>query len=372
MKSNFTQKLMFLVLALGLGFLVACTGPEGPAGANGLDGSKPCQKCHSGSNADFNLKWNQYALSVHGTGTVYSEEAGNLACDGCHTGDGFAQACANNSNLTTTDGTEAINCKACHFIHTSYDSTDFKRRWTSAITFIQTATAGATQDFNGSGNLCAKCHQARAISRKQSADKLWDTLAKGSTTYNRIGPHYGIMSNMLTGVGIPPMAGVNYGTAADNKHMTLAKGCVSCHMATDTTNPAKGGHVFTMPETNYQNFSSAYFTANCANCHTKNDWKVATQTTTNKADIAKIRAKLISLSLLDTSQAITNVDGVIGYKVIGEYMAATPGKVKVVGSDTTTAVINYLFVAKDRSNGAHNPPMIKSMIAGLKSFFGIQ
>ncbi|MCX6156107.1 MAG: hypothetical protein NT007_18315 [Candidatus Kapabacteria bacterium] len=401
MKTSLTQKLLLLALALGLGFMIACTGPDGPpgkdgvngtngtngkdgtngtngtngkdgtSGTNGKDGSQDCEKCHNTANSDFYKKWYQYDLSLHGRGIVFEEEAGRTQCGGCHSGNGFAEACGLNQNDAVTEATSPINCRACHFIHTNYDSTDFKLRWTKAVTLRQPATPVQTFDFQGVGNTCAKCHQARTISRTQTADGKVDTLAKasGTTTYSRVGPHYGIISNMMTGIGIPPMAGVNYGTPNDNRHSFLPKGCVSCHMAQDTTNPAMGGHVFTMPQANYQNFTTAYFNATCNLCHPKATLKAAANTTLIKNDIAAIRTKLINANLLDTTQALAVENGVTTYKVIGEYVKITPKKLCLLGSDTVTALINYLYVAKDRSNGAHNPALTKEIVNGLKNFF---
>ncbi|MBM2814202.1 MAG: hypothetical protein HW421_964 [Ignavibacteria bacterium] len=385
--SKFFLTLAIALFAIGL-FLSSCEGPAGPAGKDGLagaagangkdgvDGSKPCQACHNNANQDFYTKWYQYKLSLHGEGEVWIEEANRVgSCGGCHSGDGFASASANGTNTPTNyDYPTPITCRTCHFIHTKYDSTDFALRWTQAVPMLQKlATDPATFDFKGSGNLCAKCHQSRTITRTPS--KLmagFDSIARSTSGYSRVGPHYGIIANIVSAIGIPPMAGVTYGTADNNPHADkLAKGCVTCHMGVDTTNfgIGGGGHYFQMTQASYQRMSTADFNANCNSCHSKKVLLDAVNSKAIAADIVKIRRKIIDLGLLDTSQAF-HPDGT--YFVVGEYVKASTTGPKYVGTDTITAMINYLHVAKDRSNGAHNPTMIKSIVAGLKTFFGVQ
>jgi hypothetical protein len=61
------------------------------------------------------------------------------------------------------------------------------------------------------------------------------------------------------------------------------------------------------------------------------------------------------------------------YNVLGEYYAAPLGGKKIgIRKDTSSVILNYLMLAKDRSNGAHNPANTIAMLAAMKAFLGIQ
>ena len=351
------------MLLVGIIFLMGCEGPAGPAGANGSNGkdaTQICSVCHGQTTTNNVLeKIDQYELSLHGTGIVFEEEAGRAQCNACHTGDGYVEA----AKLGTLDpimgGSSAINCFACHDLHNKFDTTDWKLRIAKAVVLRQTPTAGQTMDFGGVGNTCATCHQARPISHVYSKnDPTKDSLAKNSSgTYSRIGPHYGIIANVVAGIGIEPMTGLTVTT--DNPHKGLTKGCVDCHMATDTTNHASGGHTFLMTQANFQKMSDAdWASKKCGTCHSKAKVTTAAIAKQMATDIAGIRRILINASLLDTTQAVSTE----GYKVIGEYVAALKTGPKLIGKDTVSALIDYLYVAKDRSNGAHNPDLMRAMV----------
>jgi len=360
------------MLLVGMIFLMGCEGPAGPAGANGTNGKDAtaiCSVCHGmTTNNDVMTKINQYNLSLHGTGIVYEEEAGRAQCNACHTGDGYVEAVQLGQLDPVKGGSSAINCFTCHDLHDKFDTTDWKLRVASDIALRQPSTAG-TFNFGSVGNTCARCHQARPITHVYSKnDPSKDSLAKNSNgTYSRIGPHYGIVANIVAGIGIEPMAGLSIPPTADNKHFAgLKKGCVDCHMAKDTTNTASGGHTFLMLQANMAKISAADWNAKgCNTCHSQDKVNKAEISTKLKKDIANVRRIIINAGLLDTTQAVTTE----GYKVIGEYVAALKTGPKLVGKDTVSALINYLYVAKDRSNGAHNPDLMKNVVAALVEFF---
>lgn len=336
-----------IILAM---FLISCEGPAGPegqAGKDGADGNATCNLCHGASATDVNLKFNQYHLSQHNRGIVYEEEAGRVACGGCHSGDGFAEAAALGQDDAKTLATSPINCKACHPIHTDYTMSDFGLRIKSGFQLRHTK---ASIDL-GKGNLCAKCHQARAYTRTTP-----DTIRAASATaaYSRFGPHYGTPTNVLTMNGPVKLAGsVSYDNIT-NPHASLPMGCVSCHMGKDSLNPAVGGHSFLMPVANLATITSCY------SCHPGGTQiKSGTLTKQVAADIALYRRLLIDKGLLDTTQAVTDA----GYQVLGEYFATPGGKMKVyTNPQDVDVVLNYLYVAKDRSNGVHNPSYIKALV----------
>lgn len=331
--------------AMGM-FLISCEGPDGATGPQGPSGpigdAVKCQTCHSDDAADVNLKFAQYNLSKHGTGVVYLEEAGRIGCGGCHSGDGFREAAALGQNDPVSLATSKINCKTCHTVHKSYDSTDWKLTLSAPfqLRFYGSATV-ENVDFK-EGNLCAKCHQARPYTRPYpDTDTL--TAASSTASYSRFGPHYGTPTNVIAMKGLNLIEGSTpYPTS--NPHSSLKKGCVSCHMGSDATNPAVGGHTFKMPVANLNKVDE------CKTCHSTG---IPTAKTTEiKALLVEYRQLLLDKGLLDISQT----EGAEGYNVLGEYAKlSAPGKKTGISKSDGDVLLNYFYIAKDRSNGAHNP-----------------
>lgn len=331
--------------------MVSCTGADGPSGPDGKDADIVCGVCHSAAATDVNLKFNQYDLSIHNKGIIYEEEAGRVQCGGCHSGDGFAEAARLGQDDAVSLATSKINCKACHTIHTNFDSTDFALRITSGFALRHTK---ANIDLK-TGNLCSKCHQARAFTRT-----VPDTISRASGTYSRFGPHYGVVANVLTMNGPYQIPGdVSYPTS--NPHASLPKGCVSCHMGTDPANPASGGHTFLMLPANLSKIASC--TGTCHDAATiANAPKALQKEIGDKLVI--YRQELIDRGWLDTSQAVLP-DG--GYQILGEYFRADQAKKEWSNPTDVEVVLNYLYLAKDRSLGVHNPAYIKALVDnGLK------
>lgn len=349
----FVKKLINLLsvaLLLSAFFLMSCEkeGPAGPAGKdgqNGKDANIVCGTCHSDTKTDVKLKFAQYDLSKHNKGVIYEEEAGRIQCGGCHSGDGFAEAASLGKDDPVASATSKINCQACHTIHNKFDSTDWALRITAGFKLRHT---GADVDFK-TGNICAKCHQARAYTRTTP-----DTVkpASATSTYSRFGPHYGIPANMVSMNGPVKIPGsVAYPTS--NPHASLAKGCISCHMNADASNPAVGGHTFLMPIANLSKVTA------CTTCHDAATIAAGAKMKENATLLAQYRQKLIEKKWLDTTQAVT----ADGYQVLGEYFA-TPDKKAVVfqNPDDVSVVLNYLYLAKDRSRGAHNPAYFQALL----------
>lgn len=339
---------------------VACEGPEGPEGADGIngkdgangtdgkDGNATCGVCHSENATDVNLKFAQYDLSQHNQGIVYEEEAGRIACGGCHSGDGFAEAARLGQDDAKTVATSKINCKACHYVHKDYAASDWGLRISSGFAL---RVNKANIDL-GKGNLCAKCHQARVITRSTP-----DTVKAASSTasYSRIGPHYGTPTNVFVMQGLYEIAGASTPLPTTNPHGNTPNGCVTCHMGSDATNPAVGGHSFSMPVA-----SLAKIVA-CQTCHTSAEMSDGSLTKQIAADIATYRRKLIDKGWLDTTQAFDHEGN---YMVLGEYASTPGGKARTdLSKSDIDVLINYLYIAKDRSKGVHNPPYIKAVIA---------
>jgi len=343
---SITTLILFLSIAL---FNSACEGPEGPSGKDGLDGADgngTCGTCHSESADEVNQIFNQYHLSKHNMGEVFEYTAGRIACGGCHSGDGFAEAATLGQNDPVSKATSKINCKACHTIHKNYNETDFALRISAGFNLRHTNAAIDLKE----GNTCAKCHQARPYTRT-----VPDTIRPvGGKTYSRFGPHYGTPANVVTMNGPVKIEGSTaYPTT--NPHLNLAKGCVSCHMGSDPANPAVGGHTFLMPVANLAKIPE------CLTCHDAAKVASGALAKSVNADLATYRRILIDRDMLDTTQAFDHEGN---YMVLGEYFA-TPDKKNVVYTNPkdVDVVLNYLYVAKDRSGGVHNPSYIKALIA---------
>jgi hypothetical protein len=355
---NFSVIGVFLAMVL---VNTGCEGPEGPAGKDGLDGADgngTCGTCHSETATDVNLIFAQYDLSQHNRGIVYEEEAGRIICGGCHSGDGFAEAAALGQDDANSVATSKISCKACHTIHKNYAMTDFGLRITSGFQLRQTK---ANIDI-GKGNLCAKCHQGRAFTRT-----VPDTISPtGTNSWSRFGPHYGTPANVYTMNGPYSIEGATTPLPSTNPHMggtLFTNGCITCHMAKDegtgtAHNPAVGGHSFLMPQANLAKIAA------CGNsgCHTAAEMSDASLTKQIAADIATYRRKLIDKGWIDTTQAVNEEFPKMA--VLGEYFS-TPGGIKRtdMSKSDVEVTLNYLYVAKDRSNGVHNPNYIKAIVA---------
>jgi hypothetical protein len=297
------------------------------------------------------LIFGQYGLSKHNLGVVYQEESGRYQCDGCHTGDGYAQAIEIGKNDPVSVGTMKISCKTCHTIHDKYDSTDFGFRMKSSVALRWPSTPLTTVDFK-EGNVCARCHQARPITGRTTPDTL---KPNGTSSYSRIGPHYGTVANVIAMKGLYDIPGGSQQVPTTNPHMSLSKGCVSCHMNSDAANPAVGGHTFLMPPANIGNVKSS----ECFTCHDAAQIKKGDRQKEIAGLLKTYRQLLINKSLLDTSQTV----GAEGYNVMGEY-PATPGGIPQAVPDKVIfeCLMNYMFLAKERSYGVHNPAYVKAML----------
>ncbi|MEI9976151.1 MAG: hypothetical protein WDO73_31325 [Ignavibacteriota bacterium] len=180
--------------------------------------------------------------------------AGNAACVGCHTGNGFI-ARMNGANPITDTTYHSIDCSTCHEPHgdTAPTAAAHLIRNMTSVTLID----GTKVTKGGEGLLCMQCHQARM---KASAV---DTTA-GSAHF---GPHDGPQADMLMGTN-----GYTYGQkipSGAHQYVTT-NACVDCHMQTvATTDPAflkAGDHTF---KTTYAPAGQPVedLVGACQNCH---------------------------------------------------------------------------------------------------------
>ncbi|MCX7908994.1 MAG: hypothetical protein N2560_05695 [Ignavibacteria bacterium] len=347
------SSILSLSLALFFVLLTSCTGPEGPAGPPGKDGkdgapgTAVCGVCHE-SSSFLLAKQLQFHNSLHFTGEAFAT-ANRTTCATCHTHEGFRESLTTNLDtaLAPIPHPTGVNCRTCHNIHTKYDTTDYALTYTAPVKFRH---GGQTVDF-GTGNLCAKCHQARIVSPMPAVGGDSITISNF-----RWGPHYSMNANILAGVGGYEIQGPNpYPTS--NPHKTQIKdGCISCHMARPYGTFA-GGHTFKMTyESGGQEFEHVVSCAQ-SNCHpgaTKFD--IDGKVKEIKDLISQLRQKLIDKGLLDVSRNTTGND------VLNEYIMLPGNKPKKFSSLEAGAVLNYLLVAKDRSYGIHNYKYTKALL----------
>lgn len=338
MKSNrivFTCSISAL-FAMLIMFSASCTkiGPEGKPGLDGIDGQDGAQSCVTCHNASEFLKArvDQYSYSGHATAANTDRVAGD--CSMCHTSMGFRNFLANGAPGTITNPTP-INCRTCHPIHESFSSDDFNLRTTSSVTL---AVDGSAYNY-GSSNLCANCHQGRAVSP-------YPVLGGDDVTITnaRYGPHYGPQANMLTGTGPVKIPGsMQY---ANSAHSTLVtQGCITCHMS-PATGVRAGGHQMNVKYTTASGATAYQYTGCLASgCHATAA-EVTSLINPKRTEIqdllAQLKTRLQEKELLNASEQVPVP------KTMSQLQAA--------------AILNYKFIYGDHSYGAHNYPFTKALL----------
>jgi formate-dependent nitrite reductase cytochrome c552 subunit len=233
-----------------------------------------------------------------------------------------------------------VGCRTCHAIHTSYTQADWNRIYTDPVPLLVNS---ATFDL-GEANLCASCHQARAVSPYPD---LTDPSVTVSITSSRYGYHHGPQSNTLGATGgfeFVPVAGPNtHGTTAGNPN-----GCVTCHMANPRGDQA-GGHTWGM-EYEYHG-STRDYTESCedAACHAttfEDDFDATSRQTNVQNLLDLIEADLFARGIID-------VDG---------YVVASSTTPLVIRGDLAAAFLNWQMLREDRSVGIHSPMWVQGVL----------
>jgi len=342
MKKQNVFYLVLLVLFSSMLIIASCTkeGPAGPPGKDGTDGkdgengidgkdgTAGCIVCHDDSQV-IEAKSLQWEASVHATGGNF--ERNTTDCAPCHTSQGFKERIASGSMTTTAtiENPNPQNCYTCHKIHETHTAADWDRRVTASddVTFW---INGNTHNF-GKGNLCAECHQARIPNPSPSA-----TAASGDSvtiTSPYWGLHHGPQGNMLAGTGGVELAGsASYTNAAHTGAVTDA--CVTCHMATAYGVQA-GGHQMGM--TYLSHGQEKLNTAGCTTCHT---------------DPSALNT-LIAGSKTEVEDALTALRTALVARGVFDDASGHPKAMKMKEIEAA-AILNYLFVEEDRSEGVHN------------------
>lgn len=354
---------IFAGLFLGLFVFTSCEGPEGPAGINGTDGTNgvagevACMACH---NTDVKSQiTSQFAQSQHASGAIAVDYAGARAgCAECHSHEGFVEWAYSGEVSGDIAAPSAWECNTCHNLHNTFDSTDYAFRVNGAVTMVD--GSGAVID-QGNNNLCINCHQARTS--RSSFDKDPITYTKtftgadyevyahttaigpnGSVTPDTInmsvvvvfdvpagysyissthaGPHHGTQGNLWAGLG---------GTETGTMYGPHSGGCVTCHMGEESNHSFK-------PET-----------ANCEGCHGDKD-----------AEMDAIADRIQAVGeALEAIHAVHYSDGAF-HPVYAS-----------LEKDQFDAWWNFMYVLEDRSNSAHNPSYIKSLIDQCETALGL-
>jgi hypothetical protein len=308
-------------------------GTDGANGADGVDGNVTCGACHS--DADFEMKRQQFAMAKHTVGEWVAYAGGRASCAKCHSHEGFV------AFAEGFDGQDIANpspweCATCHGIHQAFEVEDYALRLSEPVDaiFDDTVTfllkGNNAMDLVGGSNLCANCHQ----SRRSGPDATETTFTITSTHW---GPHHGPQANTVYGAGFSEIVGTSaYPAAGSNFHLDAS--CVGCHMAPFDADEGEGGHSF-IPSL-----------AACNVCHATLDFDYGGLQTEVEEYLIELRDLLIVAGLV----AGDDVDGY--HPVPGTYPTAQ-----------AQAAFNWIGLDEDRSLGAHNPryivPLLKNSIA---------
>lgn len=326
-----------LLFFLMLGFAATSCTKEGPPGKPGLDGkdgkdgAETCSQCHN-SDEQIRMLQAQYGNSGHARGLTITYNS--AACAKCHTSMGFRNFLANGST-TQIDNPTPINCRTCHPIHESFSGSDYQLRTTAGVAL----TVGNANYNYGNSNICANCHQARAINPYPTHGS--DTILITNQFY---GPHYGPQANMFMGKGPVQLPGsMSY---QNSPHSSIVgNGCVTCHMSTAIGLRAGGHQMRAYYVNDFGQSVYNYSSCNNAACHP--DVSTLDQIRAqNRAEIIalldQLKNKLVSRGLLNQS----------GYVPVPKSMTQTEA----------AAVLNYKFVYHDGSRGFHNYLYTKALL----------
>ncbi len=223
--------ILFSILSIAVIVLAACaagepgpvgaTGPAGPAGPEGPAGMASsaadltCTECHNEGTALY-VASQQWAKSLHATGTAAAYAGSRSGCTACHSSEGFTDA----EEIGSISDAEAPlvasqqNCRTCHEIHTTYTGADWALTTTEPVVF---EANGETFD-GGKGNLCASCHQPRRV-MAEGVDGVFEI------TSTHWGPHHGPQSTMLLG-----QIGAGMEENNPSRHAGVEDTCVACHL----------------------------------------------------------------------------------------------------------------------------------------------
>jgi hypothetical protein len=341
---------------------IGCKGEQGPQGPSGdsvlaLEGFAPNIKCGTCHNPDEDTTYHvlarvyQWQQSKHANGGDI--ERNGSACAGCHTTEAFIQR---TKGLTVTDqpNPSPPGCFACHSPHSRGD---FSLRVATPVTLLSNINGVADYSFDyGKGNLCAACHQPRAMTPKLPANPAsTDTFV---ITNSRWEPHHGPQSAILSGFGGYKFPGYTYRGNSNHAENTVIRqeGCPICHMASQVYPPNQGtgkagGHTMNI-HYEAEGTGEVPLLTGCktSGCHpasfSATDMHNAQRAVEDS--LALLETMLIQRGWLNPTTHLVN--------------ASASSPLRITPAVKAGALFNYFYVESDQSLGIHNTKHVQDLL----------
>jgi len=391
MKMKLTNSLLLggmTLLFVGGMMLSSCEGPMGPAGpagqdgvdgvdgtdgTDGVDGNVTCLVCHNTDTKDAIAS--EFAASQHASGSIAVAYAGGRAsCAQCHSHEGYLEFARTGTVANDFTNPSPWECRTCHDLHTTFEEGDYAFRLGDPVALAADETVVID---GGNNNTCINCHQARR------SEASYDSVTKDTTytvkftdpadiamyTSAAVGPagsitldQSGATDTLVVVFDVPAAtnayissshAGAHHGPQANvwsgkvagvvdgDAYAPHAAGCVACHMGPAT------GHSFHVAE------------ANCAECHSSDKLPGLDATVARLEDIA---AALAAEDAVHIDAAWESGDPLFG---------SVEPKLASLDRDIFEAWWDFMLLVEDRSNGAHNPTYVNTLLTGIETTLGL-
>ena len=315
------------VLAALLLFGIGCERKVTNEGDKDLS-ENSCFTCH-GDDGKILAAQGEWQNSIHASGNNvdYTNRSG-YDCGQCHDHQGFLEYLATGQISPPYSNVSAIHCFTCHAPH---ERGNLTLRTEKAYTLIDGST------FNhGAGNLCANCHHSRLSPT---------TITDDQQVYDRWGPHHGPQGDLVNGTGGYEFAGYEY--SSTDHGVTVPDACVGCHMGNPRVHDGYkiGGHSFNMVDEE----SGSNLSAICTGCHTEaTDFDYEGIQTDVTAMLEELATLLVDEGVLDGESHLP--------------VGTSSDKYTVADKNVAGAILNFLMIEDDRSEGVHNPKYIKGLL----------
>jgi FlgD Ig-like domain/Doubled CXXCH motif (Paired_CXXCH_1) len=302
-----------------------------------------CLQCHDAP--PHHAIGREWTSSAHDSGmtAIQIDDAptpNSSSCAQCHNGAGFADYATNGTVTQKSYAGFPLTCTGCHNPH---DATNpYQLRKVSAAPLAN----GFAITGGGVGQLCMNCHRSRT-----GVDAA---IQKGYVSH--FGPHNGPQTDMLWG-----QDGYDFGDSSItglNTHTQLTDACVTCHMASSTTDPKAtsllGGHTWKMSGPD----SAGVVTDNteaCQSCHgpiTDFDQIPAPYDYAGIANGGPVPGVQTEVQALLNKLATMIQSTALGDSLFNSTISASGAK--LLTPKQLGAYWDYLLVLKDGSLGVHN------------------
>ncbi len=316
-----------------------------------------CTQCHDAP--PHHAIGREWTSSPHDSGMSAIQAAdsyvtsGTATCARCHTVGGFVDYASGNT-LQPSYAAMPLSCQGCHNPH---DATNpYQIRKITADPLMN----GYSISEGGAGQLCMNCHRSRSNANT--------TVAGGWKPY--FGPHEGPQTDVFFG-----QDGYQFGDssiAGLNTHTQVTDACVTCHMASSTTDPKAtnllGGHTWKMSGPD----SAGVVTDNteaCQSCHgpiTDFDQIPAPYDYAGIANGGPIPGVQTEVKALLAKLATKIPDSVLA-------KPSSPTVGKNLTKDQLGALWDYLLISKDGSMGIHNAKYTFALLTrAIGTFTGVK